>query len=286
MDNICITTITHNNKEILIDTIFSFLNNTILPNNINWYILLQGYSSQYLERFNIIIDILQKNYSINIIPLLQINNLGLSKGFNLLVDHTKKYKYILHIEDDWITLPNINKKWLIDSITLLDNDSTISTILLRKYLDNTEKSKYGWNSTLHYNMFTQKNNFNYESKMKDSKTISINHTYFKNIPNCLFTLNPHIRRNKDYFSNKVIPLLEIDDIDIDNKHPNNWGYSEAYSMEKTYCLISYYLLDGIFSHYDDWFLSWNLVDFKNLLYKNNSLFREITNFKLLDKPIE
>ena len=92
MDNICITTITHNNKEILIDTILSFLNNTILPNNINWYILLQGYSSKYLERFNIIIDMLQKNYSINIIPLLQINNLGLSKGFNLLVEHTKNYK--------------------------------------------------------------------------------------------------------------------------------------------------------------------------------------------------
>ena len=131
MDNICITTITHNNKDILIDTILSFLNNTILPNNINWYILLQGYSSQYLERFNIIIDMLQKNYSINIIPLLQINNLGLSKGFNLLVDHTKNYKYILHIEDDWITLPNINKRWLIDSITLLDSDNSISTILFR-----------------------------------------------------------------------------------------------------------------------------------------------------------
>lgn len=282
MDNICITTITHNNKEVLIDTILSFVNNTILPNNINWYILLQGYSSQYLERVNIIIDMLQKNYHINIIPLLQINNLGLSKGFNLLVDHTKNYKYILHIEDDWITLPNINKRWLIDSITLLDSDNSISTILLRKYLDNNEKSKYGWNSPLNYKIFKHKNNFNYESKIKNSKIppITINNTYFKNIPNCLFTLNPHIRRNIDYFTNNVLPLIEFNDIDIENNHPNNWGYSEAYSMEKTYNLVSYYLDNGIFSHYDDWFLSWNFKDLKNLLYKNNSILHNLSKLKL------
>lgn len=273
MENtICITTITNNNKEVLIHMILSFLNNTILPDNINWYILIQGYSNEYLNYFNKIVDIIKEKYNINIILLLKTINLGLSNGFNILVEKTKHFKYILHIEDDWISLPNINKKWLIDSLSLLDSNTTISTILLRKYLDNKEKSKYGWNSHLNYTIFKNKNNFNYESKMKNSKTINMNNTYFKKIPNCLFTLNPHIRRNIDYFNSNVIPLIEFDDIDIENNHPNNWGYSEASSMEKTYHLESYYLVNGIFSHYDDWFLSWNSIDFKNLLYKNSPFF--------------
>lgn len=278
MDYFCITTLTCNNRFTIFLTISTFIKNTknITNNNIVWYILLQNYSNHHFNLFTNFIDEIKLISNIKFIITRWEKNNGLSKGTNYLINQSKDYKYVLHLEDDWIHLPYLNTHWLDNTLLLLETHPDISTIVLRKYKNYLEKSKYGWNQFLNYRNFIYPNNFNYQQKMKNSNIILYNHIYYQQIPHFLFSLNPHIRRNQDYFITNTIPLKEYNDINISEQNHNElWGYSEAYSMEKTYYLNSYYLDNGILVHYDDWFSNYNITQLLLYLFqtKQNPLYQ-------------
>lgn len=253
MNKLAVTILCCNDRNTIELSILSFHNNCILKEQIDFYLLFQNCSYIFLEKLNDIVNKLKNIYYNDYYIYNFQENKGAVYGFNYLVELTKNYKYVLHLEDDWIHIPNLNKQWLHDSIKFLDKYNDVSTIFLRKYRHFAEKNKYGWNKTINYKVFNNINNFNYQQKMLKSKQILVNNSLFIEIPNFLFTLNPHIRRNKKYFDVKAIPLINISEIDVNNKHPNNWGWAESLSMEKTIDLISYYLKDGIFCHFEDWF---------------------------------
>ena len=136
----------------------------------------------------------------------------------------------------------------------------ISTIGLRKYFDNDEKWHYGWTRTIPYYCHKNKDNFNYQKKMENSHQLNMNGLKFQHVPKFLYTNNPCIRRNVDYYQCGAIPIPEFADININKKDWTDqqsckvpyWGFAEAITMEKTIDLITYYLEEGIFGHYEDW----------------------------------
>lgn len=251
-----ITTISCNDRQTLFKTIEMFLQNTHYD-KLNWYIYLQGNTEKYIDKFKQYIQ----NFD-NIIFHLIINekNIGLSKGVNELNENVKEYKYVLHIEDDWACLAE-NKNWLNTCLNFMEIHTDISTLYLRKYSNNEEKFQFGWTRNIKYQCHKYKDNFNYAEKMKKSHIIMYEEIKFQHIPKCLFTFNPTIRRNKDYYDNDIFPLLEFDDISnkknmwkLTQEHEiKDWGWCEALTMEKTINLKTYNVANGIFGHYENFF---------------------------------
>jgi len=96
--------------------------------------------------------------------------------------------------------------------------------------------------------------------MESSRKVTYREIIFQHIPYFLFTFNPHLRRNADYYRCGVFPLPEYSDISTrqsewkltGNGDAKNWGWCEALSMEKTRDLVTYNVGSGIFGHYEDW----------------------------------
>jgi hypothetical protein len=274
-NSFAITLLSHRNNTLLFHTLKNlFINTDFTLINVNFFILLQNCNESYINIINTIISSFKKSLpdSSNLIFEIIIidNNIGLSKANNLLYEKTVNFEYVLHIEDDWI-LVHDNKDWLNICLNTLINNKELSTICLRKYSSDIEKHKYGWSRCIEYMCHKNKGNFNYSTKLTK---IDDNFTQIKNF---LFTFNPVIRRNKDYIKCGVYPLHEFNDFDKNldinfketkNHDADNWGYCEAFAMEKTIELNTYMYKDGIFVHYDDW-------DIKSSLFYNYS---EIYNF--------
>ena len=267
-----IATLTCNYREVLFETLESFFNNTTINNlkdTLCWFIFIQGYTDVYLRKVEEKIEQYKTLYKINFILIKNRKNLGLSKGANKLAEAVKDYEFVLYCEDDWYCLPQtltgISKYWLKSCLSFLRDNGNVSTLFLRKYVNDAEKIRYRWKhengrwfAPWYRHKFTD--NFNYANKMKESNIIYYDNIKFQEIPTFLFTFNPHIRRNNDYYKTKVFPLDEYDDINCRREKWSQtreadvlwWGYSECLAMEKTRDLITYNVGTGIFGHYEDW----------------------------------
>lgn len=268
-----ITLLSHSNNTLLFYTLKNlFLNTDFTLINVNFFILLQNCSESYINTIDNIISSFKNSipdFSSNLIfeKIILNNNIGISKANNILYHKTINFEYVLHIEDDWILIHD-NKDWLNLCLNILINNTTLSTISLRKYTSDKEKYQYGWNRTINYTCHKNKDNFNYTTKL-----IKIDDN-FTQIKNFLFTFNPTIRKNKDYINCGVFPLVEFNDFDknigiingVKNHDAEYWGFCEAIAMEKTIDLNTYMYKDGIFIHYDDW------DDKISLFYKYSDIF--------------
>ena len=245
---IALTFLTHNDNYLLLYNLRRFIDNTDLTNyKPIFYILLQDCSKSFVNSIENIFN----SYYINDYNIIIENNIGLSKSNNLLTKLTKDFKYVLHIEDDWV-LYDTNKEWLNNCINFLETNQNISTIALRKYSSEKEKHMYGWTRTIPYMCHKYKDNFNYQNKLSNKID------NFTEIINYLFTFNPVIRRNKDYYKCNVYPLPEFNDIDtkedlfVKGSHSGEyWGFCEALTMEKIRDLKTYMYKEGCFIHFDD-----------------------------------
>lgn len=267
---IAITYLTHNDNYLLLYNIREFICNTNL-NKCYFYILLQDCNKAFINSVKNIFNM----YNVKDYQILNVNNMGLSKANNLLAKSTENFEYVLHLEDDWI-LYDIHREWLNICVDFLENNKDVSTIALRKYGSDREKFSYGWSRTIPYRCHVYKDNFNYQNKL--SKKIG----NFTEILNYLFTFNPVIRRNKDYYNCNVYPLPEFNDFDtkedLFNKGSHSgeyWGFCEALTMEKIRDLKTYMYKEGCFIHFDDCIeilkenkLSIYSNNFENFLEKN------------------
>jgi len=257
--NFCVTLVTCNNRNTTEKVIKSFIDNTNIDvEKLNFYVYVQGCTDYYISSLKSI-----EHPNIKFHWIIKEKNSGLTLAMNELNDLSKNYKYTMFLEDDWICIPDENKNWLKDSLQFLDSNTDVSTLFLRKWSGEKEKWKYGWTRTVEYFIHTNPNNYNYAKKMKGSHKVKINHTKFQHIPEYLYSNNPNIHRNEDYYRVGIFPFIPHDDIkeqlgewtdanSSSDKITKCWGYSEAYSMEKHLKLKCYYVDNGIFGHYEDW----------------------------------
>ncbi len=262
-----ITFLTHNDNESLLYVLQHFMEYTNLEGlEVVIHILAQCCSDSYKRALETLTQNLKNNFQLHFIE----ENVGISRGNNMLYNFTKECEFVLHLEDDWFIHPETSKNWLKHCIEYLEINRDVSTISLRKYGSEKEKHQYGWTRTIDYTCHQHKNNFNYHTKLGDPiESITKNYELYmmREIKEFLLTFNPHIRRNSDYEKVGAYPLYEFDNIEkndliVSNEtktHNVSWGWSEALAMEKTRelksviygnCVIEEEDL-GIFLHYDD-----------------------------------
>ena len=271
MESFCLTTLTCNDRKTLFDTIESFLENTdinhlpIINQKLPWLIFIQGSINEYFDRLRQFTDKQMEQFAIDFQYIRSEENIGLSKGSNKLALAAKKYDYVLHIEDDWQCLPKditcVGIDWLEVCISFMLEHPEVSTLFLRKYVSDDEKKRYAWNCHVAYRCHKYaKDNFNYAKKMEGSEVFNHRNIKFQHIPTFLFTFNPCIRRNKDYYTAEVFPFDEYEDVNkrrenwglTEYKDVKDWGWCEAYAMEKTRDFKTFNVASGIFGHYEDW----------------------------------
>ena len=270
MKPLAITFVSHNDNEILIYAIKNLVSHTNFTIPTDIHVFVQACSKAYIRSLeNLLVHYNKKNHSAEFILHTNTENIGISKASNILYNFTKDYKYVLALEDDWFVVEN-NEMWLDTCIKFLEVNTNVSTIALRKYVDDKEKYQYGWTRYIHYKCFKFVDNFNYQNKLGEQIEFENNSDKFTftKINNFLFTYNPTIRRNEDYKT--IFPLSEFDETDTSiHMDENNrkihdsahWGSSESLTMEKTISFHTFMLNQGIFGHYDDW------IDY----FKDNSI---------------
>lgn len=270
---LALTTLCCNDRRTLFPTLLSIIKRTNLP-VCKWYILTQGCSESFLKNVDRTLNFIKNetqsqespnsNTRVEFELLTYKENLGLSKAANILAEKTKHFKYVMHIEDDWLCLPTtvtgLSRNWLSNCLAFLEQNPSVSTIFLRKYADEADKHKYAWNRYVRYTTHKFPNNYNYSEKMRRCPKVVFADIILQEIPDFLFTFNPCIRRNADYFQKGVFPLTEYSD--AVKKRDNwtltsyadapNWGQCEAEAMEKIRDLKCFNLHAGVFGHYEDW----------------------------------
>lgn len=252
--SLAITFLTYNNNELLFSTIrhlFEYTDFTLFQ-TIEIHILAQCCHKSYLHSLENVCKHYEIPDKLKCILHTSDENLGISRGMNVLYEHTSTHKYVLHLEDDWVLLAE-NKDWLYKSYSRMIDNPSIATLALRKYGTDKEKWQYGWTRTIPYKCHVHPGNFNYEKKIETTDDPE-----FRRIKHFLFTANPVIRNNTFYSSIYPLPdYHEQDSIQIYKDgvkvHDNpRWGTSEAETMEKTRDFITEYYQDGVFVHFDDW----------------------------------
>jgi hypothetical protein len=252
-DSFAIATLHCNDRVAFFEVIHSFVRETDYR-DFRWVVLSQGCS--YLH--NEAIKDTFKSYGISY-DLIEIEeNMGWSKGMNLLYQHLQEndYKIIFHLEDDWLCDDISNKDWLFDCQTYLQTHPHVSTLFLRKYLSNEEKNQYGWTNHIFYKCFVHPCPFNYAAKIIHKEKEPYKSLVFREIPEFLYSANPTIFRLDDYVSKGVFPFPEFEDTSnkqeewstTTNEDAQQWGWAEAISMEKTRDLICMNVNKGFFFH--------------------------------------
>ena len=267
--SLAITVLTYNNNELLFSTLRHLVENTnFTQEGVEVHILAQCCYQAYIKSLESVCKAYDIPNKLKFILHTSNENLGVSRGGNLLYERTKHFEYVLNLEDDWVLITQ-DKDWLHKCLCRLTNSrkshllngevndsKPLSTIALRKYGSNREKWQYGWTRTIPYRCHINEDNFNYQSKLLDTCD-----QQFKEITNFLFTFNPHIRNNKDYLDSNIFPLPEFNDGDSKVEfnengvkvHDNpNWGNCEALTMEKIRHLRTEWYNEGLFVHFDDW----------------------------------
>jgi hypothetical protein len=274
----CLTTLCCNDRKTLFAVLTALSIRTLIPEGTSWFLLLQGCTESFLEQIKQLCAKIKINQAnrVNFEFLIYKDNMGLSKAANVLAETTKCFQYVMHIEDDWLCLPHkvtqVNWSWLSLCLAFLDSRPDVSTIFLRKYVNAEEKHKFAWTKHAWYKCHVYQDNFNYANKMKlkpkmkfslatnNGNTSEQTIGSFQEIPTFLFTFNPCIRRNVDYFRVGVFPLGEFQDAVSKRDQwtltgydeAPEWGWCESFAMEKIRDLICFNFEAGIFGHYEDW----------------------------------
>lgn len=260
---LAITFLTHSDGSHLarvIDTLFT--NTDFHDVSADVHILLQRCSDDYVSRLRILCD---RHHEQTHIPFhfhCYDHNLGFARANNTLHQITADYEFVLHIEDDWI-LYDAPTQWLQTAMTVLQSQSNVSTVVLRRYRDGHEAWQYGWTRTIPYRCHAHRDNFHYANNLGEPLVTTTDlPMVVRPLRHFLFTFNPVVRRTRDYVAAGVYPLPEFSD-DSDHAHTYtangtkehtaaHWGWCEALSMEKIRHLDAVYLGNGVFVHYDDW----------------------------------
>ena len=266
MKNFCIGTLTHDapNRDVFLKaTIDSFLENTIVPEGVNWFIYVNGgYDSPVIGSIGEMID--KWSHKVNFHLFCEGKNLGVGPGINKLNDHLKFYEYSLFLEGDWITLTESisghNKNWLIDSLDLLEANNEIDQIQLRRFQHDVDDRQFG------FGHWIKPSNI----KKETDKFLFLNEREYTN--------NPTIRRNQKHFDLGIFPLKEYYD---ENGNPTElkdnpyWGQAEIQAASLGKQLGSVALKFGNFVHCDHWQYSTDFESATNNIsgcgYKTNSL---------------
>ncbi len=244
-----LTTVTYNNRPTLHSIIKDVLVNTTFPPKTVWFFVLQNCSDSFCDE---IVNICRNQVEICLIRFA--SNIGLSKSMAYVIEMTKKYTYVLNLEDDWKLVPtnNIpNKNWLFTCLRFLDEQKDVSTIFLRGYSSEDEMKRYGLLSLIPYRCHKfPHENFNYMEKMKHSQRIKFEDITFTEIPTYLYSFNPHICRNADYHKHAYpVPVFDKD-TKADGENAN-WSGAESLMMERIRDLKCFWFEKGIFYHCED-----------------------------------
>tara|TARA_B100000902_G_scaffold204965_1_gene195396 strand:+ start:6410 stop:7447 length:1038 start_codon:yes stop_codon:yes gene_type:complete len=237
----CINTLTHsgeNRVQLLKKTIDLFVDNTNFD-TLDWFIYINGSDKSY--------DGIEREFTSKY-PHIKWNithssvNFGVGAGINKLNSYSKDYEYTLFLEGDWFTVPEnlsfIGKDWLNTSLDLLD-ESNISQIFLRKYIDDMDDRQYG------YGYWIRENNI--------TSSITKNEIEYLVLKEKEYSNNPHIRRNSDYYDVGIFPLTEFYDEDgnpTEIKGNKDWGQAEITAENLGKQLSTVYIKFGKFIHGD------------------------------------
>jgi hypothetical protein len=234
-----IGTLTHDDikrDEYLEMTINTFLENTNLPENTNWYIFHNGSSDSPV--IQVVRQLAEKWDNTHFLIFCENKNYGVGVGINKLNEWLKLSKYSLFLEGDWLTMSqeftNQDKNWLIRSLDLMDKEN-IDQIQLRKYLNDVDDRQFGlgyW--TNEHNVERTEGDFAY---LKERE----------------YTNNPHIRNNQRYFDKGIFPLQEFYDENgepTELKTSTQWGQAEVKAEGLGKQLKSVWLKGGIMVHCD------------------------------------
>lgn len=247
-----IATLHCNDRNAVFEVIDSLYEQT--KNIPMWTILSQGCSKTHNDNIRKKLE----SYGIQY-DLIEIEeNMGWSRGMNTLYNYlaSNDYKFVFHLEDDWICTDIKSKDWLTNCLTYLVLNPNVSTLFLRKYLTEEEKIFYGWKRHINYLCFKYSNPFMYNEKIKTEPKKEFRDITFRRIPEFLYTANPTIFRLSDYLEKNVFPFPEFNDISnlqkewktTTNDNAPEWGCSEALSMEKIRDLICMNVDNGYFYH--------------------------------------
>jgi hypothetical protein len=239
-----ISTLTHNDIKrdvYLKNTIDSFIENTTYEGKIDWFIHCNGKSDLIFDvvtnAMTLYSDRVNFHYSFSEI------NKGVGAGINHLNNLTKKYRYTLFLEGDWICLPpkiSGHTNWLQDCINYLEQNNHISQVLLRRYISDLDDRMYG------YGYWIREDNIKNVVRMDNEYVELVKKEY---------TNNPHIRRNDDFYSVGIFPLNEYYDEDgnpIELKGKSMWGQAEIQAESKGYKINTSYLAFGNMVHCEHW----------------------------------
>jgi len=266
MENFCIGTLTHDapkRGEYFIDTVNSFLENTIVPEGVNWFIYFNGgHNSPVISSINEMID--KWGHKVNFHLFCEGKNLGVGPGINKLNEHLKLYEYSFFLEGDWITLPQsisgFDKTWLMDCLELLETNNEIDQIQLRRFLHDVDDRQFG------YGYWIKQSNI----KQETDKFFFLNEREYGN--------NPTVRRNQKHFDVGIFPLKEYYDEagePMELKGNPYWGQAEIQSSGLGKQLGSAALKFGNFVHCDHWQYGTDfekaIEDIKGCGFKTNSV---------------
>jgi hypothetical protein len=266
MKNFCIGTLTHsaeNRDKYFVDTVNSFLENTIVPEGVNWFIYFNGeYDSPVISSIRKMVD--KWSHLVNFHLFCEGKNLGVGPGINKLNEYLKLYEYSLFLEGDWITLPESisghDKNWLMNCLELLKTDNEVDQIQLRRFQHDVDDRQFG------YGYWIKQPNI----KKETDKFLFLNKRDYGN--------NPTIRRNQKHFDVGIFPLKEYYD---ENGEPTElkgnpyWGQAEIQASTLGEQLGSVSLKFGNFVHCDHWEYGTNFQEaiksIKGCGYKTNSV---------------
>ena len=235
-----IGTLTHDDikrDKYLEITINTFLENTNLPENTNWYIFHNGQSDSP------VIEIVKKmtekwNNKVQFMLFCENKNYGVGVGINKLNEYLKLTHYSLFLEGDWLTMSqeftNCDKNWLVDALHWMVYEK-IEQVQLRKYLNDVDDRQFG---------------LGYWTNEHNVERIEGDFVYLKERE---YTNNPHIRNNKAYFDKGIFPLQEFYDENgepTELKTSTQWGQAEVKAEGLGKQLKSVWLKGGIMVHCD------------------------------------
>jgi len=247
---LALLTVTYNDRPTLPLVVHNFLEYTAMPQGITWIMVMQNCSDTVVDK----IRALCKD-RIRLILIRLKQNVGLSKALDMAVAVAKPYTFCLMIEDDWVLLPGEikTKNWLAEALAFMMMNEHVSTVHLRAYDNDKEKYQYGWHRTIPYRCHKFKDNFNYAIKILEAGvTIPFTeNSTMRKIPHYLYSNNPNLFRNADYWRVGVFPLQTFDNDQKDASKNANWGNQEALAQEKTRDLTTFWLNRGVFGHYED-----------------------------------
>lgn len=160
--------------------------------------------------------------------------IGCGHNVNRVWEDTKDREFTLFLEGDWILLNHYlgDIHWLDKARDILRKNPDVSSIRLRFMRRPMENRQF-----CGFWPFDRRNLL--EGTEKLCKT-----TLYKS-KNVIYTNNPHLRRNKDYETHKVLPL---DVKGVETKHTEYWCQSEHDAESRMADMVQMTALPGVFIH--------------------------------------